>query len=122
MPNYRGGAKRVDNLGKVRAFRREQTDVERKLWQRLRSGQLAGYTFRRQHEFSGYVLDFYCVAAHLVIELDGGQHYSDEGLKRDAERTAFLEANGLRVLRFTNTSVNRELDAVLEEILRVLTS
>jgi adenine-specific DNA-methyltransferase len=101
-------------------LRRGSTDAERTLWQVLRSRQLAGAKFRRQHQFGPFVLDFFCASAKLVIEIDGGQHYSEEGEARDAERTAFLEANGLRVLRFTNTEVLQQLDAVQEAIERAL--
>jgi very-short-patch-repair endonuclease len=67
-------------------------------------------------------LDFFCPAAQLVIEVDGGQHYTDEGLARDEKRTRFLEANSLRVLRFTDTEVLTQIDAVAETILKALAS
>src|SRR5437763_15131880 len=105
----------------VRQLRRQQTDAERVLWQRLRDRQLAGHKFRRQHEFGGFILDFYCPSAKLAIEVDGGQHYSDAAAARDLERTRCLEANGMRVLRFTNTEVLSQTQAVLEAILRELT-
>jgi very-short-patch-repair endonuclease len=120
VSNYRGGERRVDNLDRARRLRRDETDAERTLWQRLRSGQLAGYKFRRQHEFDRFILDFYCASAKLVIEIDGGQHFADEGVARDRERTAILEANGMRVLRFTDTEVLGESEAVVEAILRGL--
>jgi very-short-patch-repair endonuclease len=66
------------------------------------------------------VLDLYCADAHLAIEVDGGQHLTEEGVARDLERTRFLEANSIRVLRFTNTQVLTETDAVGEAILREL--
>ena len=105
---------------RARQLRRQQTDAERLLWQRLRDRQLAGQKFRRQYEFGGFVLDFYCPSARLAIEVDGGQHYSEEVAARDLERTRCLEANAMRVLRFTNTEVLCETDAVLEAILREL--
>jgi len=118
--DYRAGQPKVQRLQRVRALREDQTDAERALWQRLRSRQIDGYKFRRQHEFGGFVLDFFCVSAKLAVELDGGQHLSEEGLARDARRSAFLEANGIRVLRFTNTQVLGDSDAVLEAIARDL--
>jgi very-short-patch-repair endonuclease len=120
LPNFGANGFRVHQKARVRELRKSQTDAERLLWQRIRAGQLNGYKFRRQHEFGGYVLDFYCASARLAVELDGGQHLTDEGLARDAERTRFLERNGLCVLRFTNTEVMQELDAVLEAILAAL--
>jgi very-short-patch-repair endonuclease len=72
--------------------------------------------FRRQHPLEQYVLDFYCHEAKPVIEVDGGQHFEAKRTKKDAERTGVLEAAGLRVVRFTNLEVLRELDSVLEQI------
>ena len=109
-------------INRIRELRRESTDAEHLLWRLLRGRQLAGHKFRRQHEFGGFVLDFFCADAHLAIEVDGGQHFSEEGAARDHERTQFLEANGIRVLRFTNTEILSELGAVGEAILRELTT
>ena len=120
MPNYRATDRRVRSPQRVTALRREATDAERMLWSRLRASQVNSYKFRRQHEFGGFVLDFFCASAELAIEVDGGQLVSEEGLARDAERTRFLAANGIRVVRFTNTEVLAELDAVLERILGAL--
>jgi very-short-patch-repair endonuclease len=86
----------------------------------LRNRQLANAKFRRQHQFGPYILDFFCPAAKLAIELDGGQHYSEEGESKDNARTLFLEANGIQVLRFTNTEVLTQLKAVSEAILAAL--
>ncbi len=104
----------------ARQLRRHQTDAERVLWQRLRDRQLGGRKFRRQYEFGEFILDFYCPSAKLAIEVDGGQHYSEIVAARDLERTRCLEANGMRVLRFTNTEVLGQTEAVLEAILREL--
>jgi adenine-specific DNA-methyltransferase len=81
---------------------------------------LAGAKFRRQHEFGPYVVDFFCPATKLVIEVDGGQHYTPEGIASDGIRTRFLEANGLRVLRFSDAEVLTQADAVAERILEAL--
>lgn len=99
-------------------LRHELTDCEQLLWQRLRNRQLGGFKFRRQYPLPPYVLDFYCAELHLAIELDGGQHFSDEALRRDAERSRYLERYGIRVLRFSNREVLAQMPEVLAEILR----
>ena len=103
-----------------RTFRREATDAERALWALLRSRNLDGYKFRRQHPVAPYILDFYCAEAHLAVEVDGSQHYTAEGRAADAERTGYLEACGFRLLRVTNLDVRTNADGVLGAILRAL--
>ena len=105
-----------------RTLRRGETDAEHALWLLLRSRRLAGHKFRRQHSVGPYVLDFYCAEAHLAVEADGGQHYTPAGLASDAARTAYLEAAGIHVLRFSNVEVLTQRDAVLEALLIALTS
>ena len=80
--------------GRARSLRRSLTDAEALLWRHLRSRQF-GVKFRRQHPFGPYVLDFYCHAVHLVVEVDGSQHETSQGKGRDEERTRFLEGAGL---------------------------
>ena len=99
-------------------LRHELTDCEQLLWQRLRNRQLGGFKFRRQYPLPPYVLDFYCADLRLAIELDGGQHFSDEALHRDAERNRYLERYGIRVIRFSNREVLGQMPEVLAEILR----
>ena len=89
----------------ARALRRNSTDVERILWSELRDHRLKGASFRRQVPIANYIADFVCHAARLVIELDGGQHFSDDGEQADATRSAVIEAKGYRVLRFSNHDV-----------------
>jgi len=98
----------------ARRLRRSETDAERKLWFRLRNRRLAGLKFRRQHPIGPFVADFCCTEARLIIELDGGQH----ALKRrsDTKRTAYLEGQGYRVLRFWNDEALSNTDAVLQRI------
>src|SRR3954447_7823268 len=96
----------------ARRLRRDMTDAERKLWAKLRNRQLEGVKFRRQHPLGKYVLDFYAEDHRLVVELDGSQH-TPEG---DAERTAWLVAQGCRVLRFWNHEAMRQFDDVMEMI------
>ncbi len=97
----------------ARPLRRAMTDAERKLWHALRNRQLASHKFRRQTTIGPYVADFACIAALLVVELDGGQHAQSA---TDAARTAYLEAHGWRVLRFWNHDVLANLAGVLETI------
>jgi very-short-patch-repair endonuclease len=99
----------------ARRLRRHQTDAERILWFRLRDRRLNGWKFRRQKSLNGFIVDFCCPDAKLIIELDGGQH--DEQKAEDTRRTRNLDASGYLVLRFWNNEVLGNLDGVLEEIL-----
>ena len=100
----------------AKQLRQGQTDAERLLWQVLRGRNLKGFKFRRQHPVGGYILDFYCHAAHLAIELDGGGHNSDEQKLYDEERTKVMNGAGIKVIRFWNHDVLNSLEAVLEDI------
>ena len=100
----------------ARGLRQAQTDVELKLWARLRSSRLCGLKFRRQHPVPPYVPDFYCESAKLAVELDGSQH-SDTV---DAERTRFLHKQGIRVVRFWDNEVLSNLEEVLMAILALI--
>jgi very-short-patch-repair endonuclease len=99
-----------------RALRRNSTDAERILWSELRNHRLDGAGFRRQAPIENYVADFICHAAKLVIEIDGGQHFSDQAERADAARTAVIEARGFMVLRFTNRDLMKNRTGVLETI------
>lgn len=103
----------------ARHMRHLPTDVEQKLWYRLNNKQLAGLLFRLQHPIGPYIADLACVAAKLVIELDGGQHCENQ---HDIKRDAFLVSQGWHVLRFWNNQVNENLAGVLETILREATT
>ena len=102
-------------LRRAKEMRQNMTPAERKLWQRLRAGRLEGFHFRRQQVIDGYITDFYCHAAGLVIEVDGDVHLEQQ--EYDRERDKHLSARGLRVLRFYNTDVNIDIEAVLAVIL-----
>ena len=95
-------------------LRKNMTRQERHLWYDF----LKNYPvqFRRQKQFGNYIVDFYCGAASLVIELDGGQHFSDEGLKKDAARSGYLESLGLKILRYANNEIDDHFKAVCEQI------
>ena len=100
---------KLNNLPKLRTFRKELrgslTPAEARLWSMLKNSQLEGRKFRRQHSFSGYILDFYCSSEKLGIELDGEVHFNERAAQHDAERSLFLEYFGIRVLRFENRDV-----------------
>jgi very-short-patch-repair endonuclease len=112
-PTFRPRATRL-----AKKLRNNATDVERKLWQHLRASKLNGFKFSRQMPVAGYVCDFLCRSACLVIELDGGQH--DELAERDEMRTRRIEAEGYRVIRFWNNEVNESLEGVLFRIAEAL--
>jgi len=101
-----------------RLLRSNMTLAERKLWQRLRGKQLYGWKFRRQHPYGVYVLDFVCIDAKLIVEVDGGQHV--EQRQDDEIRDACLSAAGFQVLRFWNDQVMQEIEAVVEAIVVAL--
>lgn len=98
----------------ARILRRNRTDVEDKLWQRIRNRQIEGEKFVFQFPIGPHIADFACRTAKLAIELDGSQHA--EMTEEDAARTAVLEAFGFRVIRFWNSEVNDNLHGVLEAI------
>ncbi len=100
----------------ARGLRQNQTASEATLWYALRSRRFDGYKFRRQHPIAGHVADFACIAAKLVIEIDGETHSTNLEWRRDAERTRSLEAAGYFVMRFNNDDVRRNLAGVRDAI------
>ena len=92
------------------------TDAKRKLWSLLRRNQL-GVKFRRQVPLGPYVVDFYCVKARLVIELDGSQHCSIKGRQNDVERDEYLRAIGQEVVRYSNLEILQNGDGVVQDII-----
>lgn len=96
-------------------MRKEATPAEAHLWQALR-GSALGVRFRRQHPVGRFILDFWCPAARLVVEVDGAVHDEGEQVERDAERTALLELHDDHVIRFRNDEVVKDRDAVVERI------
>ena len=97
-----------------RQLRQNMTPAERIIWKHLRGKRLGGRKFRRQQPFDGYILDFVCLEAKLVIEIDGGQHAGQ--IDYDEQRTRYLETAGFTVLRFWNNEVLQQTDAVLAAI------
>ena len=99
-----------------RRLRKDMTDAEKLLWSKMRGTQLKGFQVYRQKPIGRFVVDFYCPKAHLIIELDGGQHDSEEMRARDGLRDKYMESLGLRVLRFSDREIFENLTAVLEKI------
>ena len=106
------------NTPLAQKLRREMTRQERHLWYDFLHH--LPVRFRRQKQFGDYIVDFYCAAHRLVIELDGSQHYEPEMQRRDDLRTAYLESLGLRVVRFSNHDVDVHFEAVCVEIEKLL--
>ncbi|WP_234683132.1 endonuclease domain-containing protein [Bradyrhizobium monzae] len=100
----------------AKRLRANTTPHERKLWRALKDIPIEGSHFRRQAPIGRYVVDFFCPAKRLIIELDGGHHNEDETAKRDLERQRWLESEGYRVVRFWNSEIAGNLTAVLERI------
>ena len=96
-----------------RLLRNGMTGPEFVLWEQLRGKQLGGFKFRRQYSISSYIVDFYCVKARLVVEVDGDTHYTDDAIEHDIRRTEFIESLGLKVIRFTNIDVCSSLEGVI---------
>ena len=115
MPRERPPASPPGVRIRARELRHAETPAEHKLWQRLRDQQLAGYKFRRQHPIGSFVVDFYCPAARLVVEVDGESHLAQAEF--DARRTEWLQQYGYRILRVTNSEVYTEIEGVLTAIL-----
>src|SRR5271169_4924144 len=102
----------------ARSLRISATEAEQKLWARLRKAQLDGFHFRRQYSIGPYFVDFICLEAELIIEVDGSQHADRED--QDESRSAFLRDYGCRVLRVWNFEVLNDVDSVVERIAEVL--
>lgn len=112
---------RVEAKYQRRSLRRNFTDAERKLWSRVRNRQLMGFKFFRQYSFGHYFLDLFCPAAKLAVELDGGQHARPAQLLHDEKRTEYLNQNNIKVIRFWDNDVLKNIDGVLLEISKNLT-
>ena len=98
----------------IRRMRTYPTDAERRLWDRLRRKRIAGARFRRQYPLGPYIVDFACLPARLIVEVDGGQH--SENVEADRARTSWLESQGYAVIRFWNNDVLSKTDIVIERI------
>jgi very-short-patch-repair endonuclease len=99
-----------------RDLRKNMTYCEKLLWQKLRKKQLKGKQFYRQRPLGNYIVDFYCPAVKLVVEVDGGQHFTEAGKQKDMVRDKYLNSLGLKVLRYSDKEVYENINNVLEEI------
>ncbi len=103
-------------LERQRRLRREATEPELLLWKHLRGRRLAGLKFRQQVWLCGYIVDFFCAEARLIVELDGATHTDDDAKAYDDRRTAVIAGEGYRVCRFWNNDVMQNIEGVLQEI------
>ena len=102
--------------GLRRALRNNPTPAESALWVHLKAKKFYGTQWRRQYSVGNYILDFYCPAAKLCVELDGKEHFTIQGDTNDYDRTEFLGSRGISVIRFENKEVWEDIDRVLEII------
>jgi len=119
-PSGRGGFVFQGLVEQARELRQKQTPAEEALWELLRNRQLADLKFRRQHQIGDYIVDFFCAEHGLIVELDGSIHATPERKKIDTKRDAYLRAIGHTVLRFENSRVFDDTDALLSKILSAL--
>jgi len=126
------GALKLDGISKMkihydkklkkfsRTLRQEMTDAERLFWSKVRMKQLNGYQFYRQRPIDRYVVDFFCPKAKLIVEIDGGQHYEDDGRRKDEIRDKYLSGLGLKILRFSDRDIIENIEGVVEHVLENL--
>jgi len=116
MPQSQSPPLPSSTLSNARRLRSATTEPEQKLWYLLRDSRLAGHKFRRQHPIPPFILDFVCLRARVIVELDGSQH----SLEADAERTRALQARGFEVLRFWDNDALVQIDNVAMAILSLV--
>ena len=105
-----------DHKERSRDLRKNMTPAERLVWSKVRRKQILGLQFYRQKPIHQYVVDFYCPKANLIVEVDGGQHWELDHAEADQLRDGVLKQLDLKVLRFSNLEVMKELDSVMEQI------
>lgn len=110
------------NFSKAIELRKNMTEPETILWERLKNNKINGVKFRRQHPVHLFIVDFYCHQYGLVIEIDGEYHNTEEQKLKDEERTKLLEFQNLKVLRFTNEEVMKTIENVIEKIKTEMTT
>ena len=106
----------------ARNLRRKESDAERKLWSKLRSRQFENLKFRRQHPIGKFIVDFVSFEKKIVIEVDGDHHIESGNVENDKKRTAWLESEGFRVIRFWNNDVLLNIEGVAARILEEINS
>ena len=100
----------------ARSLRANMTDAEQLIWSKVRRKQIDDFQFYRQKNIGQYIVDFYCPKGKLIVEIDGGQHYENEGMKKDQERDRYLQKIGFTVQRFSDIDVLKNIDGVVERI------
>ncbi len=110
----------ANTFSKAERLRNNMTTPESILWEAVKGNKVEGYKFRRQHPIHLYIADFYCHKLKLVIEIDGEYHNSETQLKKDQERTSYLNAQGIQIIRFTNSEVINNLNEVINKIKEVI--
>ena len=103
-----------DKVAQAQRLRQQMTEEEKRLWQRLKGNRLAGLHFRRQQVIDGFIVDFYCHAIGLVLEVDG--HIHERQSAYDAERDRILRARGLHILRIPNAAIRADIESVVQKI------
>src|SRR5450759_3585109 len=106
----------------ARNLRSNMTDAERLIWSKIRRKPIGDLQFYRQKNIGHYIVDFYCPKGKLIVEIDGGQHYESDGMKKDRERDRYLQMLGFAVLRFSDIEVLKNIDGVVERIYEHLKS
>ena len=97
-------------------LRSNMTDAEQLIWTKVRRKQISDCQFYRQKNIGNYIVDFYCPKSKLIVEIDGGQHYEDDGTKRDRQRDRYLQSLGFTVLHFSDIDVLTNIDGVVDRI------
>jgi very-short-patch-repair endonuclease len=106
----------------ARDLRSNMTDAEQLIWSKIRRKQIGDLQFYRQKNIGDFIVDFYCPKGKLIVEIDGGQHYKDDGRKKDQTRDNYLQKLGFAVLRFSDIDVLKNIDGVVERIYEHLKS
>lgn len=104
-------------FGYAKDLKKDLTEAEKIMWEKLRDRRLDGLKFRRQHPIGKFILDFYCHELKLAIEIDGNIHERDDVKEKDAGRTYMLKERGISILRFTNEEVITNIASVLNTII-----
>ena len=103
----------------ARKLRKNMTEQERKLWNMIKNRQFYNFRFKRQYPIGNYIVDFVCREEKIIIEIDGGQHNEGVNIEADNTRTAFLNSEGYKVIRFWNNNIDNNLTGVFEELKKV---